>query len=172
MHHKIPKMYRKDIFTIDYSKLKGIGISLLIFDLDNTLASLEETTVSKTVKEYLDTLKKDFTIVIVSNSNKKRVEPFARDLKIDYYAFALKPLTKSIKKIIHKYKVESKNIAIIGDQWMSDMKLGNKMGLYTILVDPIAEKDLKITSINRFFENRLLKKYKQEKLFEKGKYYE
>jgi len=172
MHQKIPKMYQQNIFAINYSKLKDLGISLLIFDLDNTIARLDEKIASEKVKQLVNILKKDFIIVIVSNSNKKRVEPFAKDLQVDFYPFALKPLTKSVKKIIHKYKHPKNKIAIIGDQWMSDMKLGNKMGLYTILIDPLAQKDLKITSVNRFFENKLLKKYKQKNLFEKGTYYE
>ena len=32
----IPDMYQKDIFHINYKKLKKSGITCLIFDLDNT----------------------------------------------------------------------------------------------------------------------------------------
>ena len=32
-----PTMYKKNIFDIDYKKLKENGIKCLVFDLDNTL---------------------------------------------------------------------------------------------------------------------------------------
>lgn len=34
----LPDMYKKNIFDINYDKLKKKGIKCLIFDLDNTLA--------------------------------------------------------------------------------------------------------------------------------------
>ncbi len=171
MHRYLPKMYQKDVFHIDYQKLKAMHIKLLIFDLDNTLALLEEEKPSEKLKKLIDHLKKDFVVVIISNSYQKRVEPFAQALEVDFYAFALKPLTKSVRKIQKKYKLANRSIVMIGDQFMSDMALGNKLGLYTILVDPLGQKDLKITSINRFFEKKIMRKYQKEKLFQKGKYY-
>ena len=45
-------------------------------------------------------------------------------------------------------------------------------GMFTILVDPLGKKDLKITSLNRFIENRILKKYEEKNIMKKGVYYE
>ena len=36
-----PNMYKKNIFEIDYNKLKEQGIKCLVFDLDNTLGLIE-----------------------------------------------------------------------------------------------------------------------------------
>ena len=54
---------------------------------------------------------------------------------------------------------------------MTDIMGGNKYGIYTILVDPLAKKELKVTGINRFFERRALKKLAKNNLFKRGEYY-
>ena len=41
-----------------------------------------------------------------------------------------------------------------------------------ILVDPLGEKDLKITGLNRKIEEKIVKRYEKRGLFERGKYYE
>ena len=54
----IPTMYYKNINEINYKKLKESGINCLIFDLDNTLALLDEKECSKELLEIISKLKK------------------------------------------------------------------------------------------------------------------
>ena len=58
-----PDMYKKDIFEIDYQKLKDKGIKCLIFDLDNTLGLLEHERCPAKTKKLLKGLQKDFLIL-------------------------------------------------------------------------------------------------------------
>ncbi len=168
----LPDIYKKNIFDINYSKLKKKDIKCLIFDLDNTLALIDSVKVEDKVKELITKLKKDFLVVIVSNSPEKRVSKFGKDLGVDYYPFALKPTIRTLKKIKSKYNLESKNIAIIGDQFITDMAYGYKGKITKIFVDPLAIKDLKITNINRYLEEKIMAKYNKNNLFKKGNYYE
>mgnify|MGYP005763625121 CR=1 FL=1 len=172
MSKYLPDIYRKNIFDIDYNKLKKKGIKCLIFDLDNTLALIDSVKVDVKVKELIAKLKKDFLVVIVSNSPKKRVLKFSSDLEVDSYPFALKPTIRTLKKIKSKYNLESKSIAIIGDQFITDMGYGYKGKITKIFVDPLATKDLKITNVNRYLEEKIMKKYSKNNLFKKGNYYE
>ena len=41
----LPDIYKKNIFAINYDKLKKKDIKCLIFDLDNTLALIDSTKV-------------------------------------------------------------------------------------------------------------------------------
>lgn len=168
----LPDIYKKNIFAINYDKLKKKGIKCLIFDLDNTLALIDSTKVESSVKELINKLKKAFLVVIVSNSPKKRVSKFSEDLGVDSYPFALKPTIRTLKKIKSKYNLESKQIAIIGDQFITDMAYGYKGKITKIFVDPLAVKDLKITNINRYLEEKIMAKYNKNNLFKKGNYYE
>ena len=49
MDKYIPNMYKKNILDINYEKLKEIGIKCLIFDLDNTIALIDENDIPKNV---------------------------------------------------------------------------------------------------------------------------
>ena len=168
----LPDIYKRNIFDINYKKLKDAGIKCLIFDLDNTIAKIDSVDIDNKTKELIERLKKEFIILIVSNSPKKRVKVFLDILDIDGYYFALKPSIRSLKRIKDKYNLSNKNIAIIGDQFITDMKYGYKGKIKKIFVDPIAVKDLKITNINRFLENIIIKKYSKLNKFKKGEYYE
>ena len=172
MNKYLPDIYRKNIFDINYDKLKKKGIKCLIFDLDNTLALIDSVKVDVKVKKLIVKLKKDFLVIIVSNSPKKRVKVFGNDLEVDIYPFALKPTIRTLKKIKSKYNLESKSIAIIGDQFITDMGYGYKGKITKIFVDPLAIKDLKITNVNRYLEDKIMKKYSKNNLFKKGNYYE
>ena len=63
-------------------------------------------------------------------------------------------------------------MVIIGDQIVTDIFAGNRFRIKTILVDPLGEKDMKITFLNRKIENAIVKKYMRKGIFERGKYYE
>ena len=168
----LPDIYKKNIFDINYSKLKKMGVKCLIFDLDNTLALINSVKVAVNVKELIFNLKKDFIVLIVSNSPKKRVSLFAKDLELDYYSFALKPSIKTLKKIKAKYNLDPNSIAIIGDQFITDMGYGYNGNIKKIYVDPLAIKDFKITNINRYIQGKIMSKYTKNNLFNKRKYYE
>ena len=164
-------MYKKNIFEIDYNKLKEQGITCLIFDLDNTLGLIEHEKCPLKTKKLLKELQKDFLILISSNNTKKRIAPYLKDLGIGGVAFSLKPSTKGLRKIKKHYNLNKKEMVMIGDQIVTDILSGNRYKIMTILVDPLGEKDLRITGLNRKIEARIIKYYKKRGMFERGKYY-
>lgn len=167
----IPSIYKKDIFNIPYDKLKEEGIKCLIFDLDNTLALLEDKECPVIVKELVDRLKEDFFVLIITNNVRRRVVPYENTLGIPSISMAMKPLTRGLRMVQQRYKFKKKEMVMIGDQIMTDVVSGNKFGIKTILVDPLSQKDLKITSFNRYIENKVVKKYSKKGIFKRGNYY-
>ncbi len=163
-----PTMYQKDIFSIPYESLQERGIRCLVFDLDNTLALVDEAKCPKRSQEWIEKLKKDFTVFVLSNNSKKRLLPYQEDLGIEGIAWALKPFPRGLRKIARKYHFKKDEMVMIGDQLMTDIRSGNAFGIMTILVDPLGTKEAKITGINRFLEKRVKKKIH----FKKGAYYE
>ena len=65
-----------------------------------------------------------------------------------------------------------KEMVMIGDQIVTDILAGNSFKCMTILVDPLGEKDLKITGINRAIEKKIVDRYMKKGVFERGRYYE
>lgn len=173
MSKYVPKMYRKTIYDINFDKLKEMGIKCLIFDLDNTILEIDKFVPEKKVCALIDKLKKDFKIYIISNnSHTDRIVPAAEALDVDYINFALKPFSKGFRRVVKEGKFKKSEICNIGDQIMTDVLGGNRFGIFTILVEPLSENELKVTGINRFFERIHLRRLAKRGLFKKGEYYE
>ena len=151
MENFIPDIYQKNIYDIDYHKLKKRGIKCLLFDLDNTLVPVKTDTPTKKVKELFHFLETDFKVIIISNSNRKRLIPFKEGLNVDVAASAHKPFKKKYLKIMATYKFKEHEIAAIGDQLLTDIYGANKIGITSILISPIGEYEKFGTKINRFF---------------------
>jgi len=63
--------------------------------------------------------------------------------------------------------LENKEIAAIGDQIFTDVIGSNRMKMFSILVEPIKEKDIWITRLKRPIENYIKKEYLKTKDKEK-----
>ena len=173
MDNFIPDMYQKSIYHIDYEKLKENGIKCLLFDLDNTCIPYRVKEPNKKLIDLFETLKDmDFKVIIFSNASKKRLYPFKNILNVDCSARSRKPSVRKLLKILKMFKYELSDVAIIGDQLCTDILCGNKVGIKTILVNPMSREDMILTKIFRFIENRVFKKMAKMDILKKGKYYE
>lgn len=163
-----PKMYQENIYQIPYAQLKKQGIQCLIFDFDNTLVPSTKKEWNENLMTLMESLEeKEFIVLILSNNFKRRFTEFQKECHVRIITSAYKPLTFKYKKIMKEYHLKAEQMAMIGDQMMTDMLGANQLGIYTILVDPLEKCDLKVTSVNRKLEKVIKKKYQ----FEEGKYY-
>ena len=101
---------------------------------------------------------------ILSNSNKKeKVKEVARKLGLEYSYLGMKPLKRGFKKAKKMLDLENNEIAAVGDQIFTDVIGSNRMKMFSILVEPIKEKDILITLIKRPIENYIKKQYLKTK---------
>ena len=172
MEKYLPDVYRESIYDINYKKLKEQGIKCLLFDLDNTIVPYNERILRAETKELFYQLKQlGFKLLIFSNSPKIRVKAFGRELNVDIFSGARKPSIKGFNKILKKYKYTENQVAIIGDQILTDVVGGNKVGIMTILITPVG-KDPIWTKLNRVRERKIMQRLRDNNLFKKGKYYD
>lgn len=173
MEKYVPDMYQKSIYTVDYSKLLTIGIKCLLFDLDNTVVPSKSIEPSLKAKDLFISLKqKGFRVIIFSNSPKFRIKKFQSFFEVECICNAMKPWSKNFRKVMSNHRLSENEVAIIGDQIMTDVVGGNKVGITTILVNPIATRDFIWTIPNRIRERKIMKKLRDRDLFCKGRYYE
>lgn len=171
MKRIIPDMYKKNIYEINYEKLKKMGKKYLFFDLDNTIISYLQNKPIKENKILFDKLKKmGFEVFIFSNSPSNRLEPFEKELNVKAFSESMKPLKKGYKKVLNMY--DKDKCVFIGDQIMTDVIGAKRNGLYVIFIDRINNKEPIYTKFWRFFEFFVLKRYERKKYLVKGKYYE
>ena len=169
----VPDIYKKSIFDIDYDYLKEKGIKCLVYDLDNTLAKIDNNKLDKNTIDLIKKLKKDFSIYIVTNnSNKTRVTEVSNQLGVSYVSFALKPSKIGFNKILKKENIKKQEMCVIGDQIVTDIIGGNRSKTLTVLVEPLGVKDLKVTSFNRFLEKKIINRLEKKNKFKKGEYYD
>ena len=86
-----PFMYKKNIYEIDYKKLKDMGVKCLIFDLDNTLGLISHKECPKETKELIKKLKKEDKLIIITSHIKEDI----LDLADEVYRFDSGVLTKN-----------------------------------------------------------------------------
>ena len=171
MSKYIPDMYKKNIYEIDYDKLKKMGKKYLFFDLDNPLISYLE---KKPTKENIELFKKlddmGFKCFIFSNSHVERLKPFKEKLNIEVFTGSMKPLKKNYKKVLNRF--DKDKCVFIVDQIMTDVIGAKRNDLFVIFLDRINDSEPIYTRFWRFFERFIIKKYEKEEKFKKGKYYD
>lgn len=155
-----PKAYFKNIREIDIEFLKKNKIKGIILDVDNTLINYYKEFENGT-EQWVENLKQQgMKLCIVSNTNKvQKVKMVAEKLQLPYFYFAKKPLKMGFLKAKKLMNLNSENVAAIGDQIFTDVIGSNRCKMFSILVEPIEEKDILITKIKRPFEKRILQKY-------------
>lgn len=155
-----PDFYCNNVRDVKLEFLLANKIKGIILDVDNTLIDYYRNFENGTI-EWVNELKKSgIKFCIVSNSNKlDKVQYVAETLDIPFFHFAKKPLKSGFLKAKKKMGLEAENIAAIGDQLMTDVIGSNRCNMFSILVKPIAEKDIFITKIKRPIENKVMKSY-------------
>ena len=155
-----PDEYVESIHHIDYEKLSRRGIKNLIFDIDNTI---EPYDVARPTKRSLELIRRlcgmGFLLLLVSNNSKKRVDSFNESLRLNAVSRAKKPLKSAVLRIMEKVKAEKDATVFIGDQVFTDVWCARRLGIYSILVKPIAERDEISVRWKRGLERIVLNSY-------------
>ena len=140
------------------------NIKAILLDIDNTILDTEDNMVEGLEDWVKNIQNQGIKFCIVSNTNKKKkAERMSKILDIPYVYFAKKPLKfgfKKAKKILQEEN--NQNIAVIGDQVLTDVLGANRCKMYSILVAPLKSSDIWVTKFNRLLEKQILKKYFRE----------
>lgn len=157
-----PNDYFESVKQISISYLNENNIKALILDVDNTILDFDRNIPEGIDKWCKDLKKQNIKFCILSNSNhKEKVKMVAEKLDIPYFYFGTKPLKRGFKKAIKLLEEKEENIAAVGDQIFTDIIGANRCKMFSILVKPIAHKDILITKIKRPLENFIIKKYQK-----------
>ena len=146
MNSSLTKIYwntKLPIYKISHSKLSEKGITCLLIDVDGTLLSRNSNTIPSKVKTWINKSKEIFELYLISNNpSEKRIYKIGKELGINYKCRALKPRIKKTLEVIHNLKKDKNHIAIIGDRIFTDIIVGNRCNIKTILVKRLNKKGL------------------------------
>lgn len=161
-----PREIVKDIYAIDFMKLKSAGVRALILDIDDTLIPKEVNDVLPAVFEWVLARKEEgFKLCLTSNSRHPlRVKYFGDTLGVPAIFMGFKPLPFSFWKSLEILKASPAETAMIGDQLFMDILGANLLNIYSIFIDHRKEEDLLIRKWMRQAEQWLLAKPKPAEL--------
>ncbi len=146
MFNTLTKVYwdtKLPIYKISLSKLSDKGIKCLLLDVDGTLLSRNTEIIPTSVKNWIKNSKELFDLYLISNNpSEKRIEKIGNELGINYKYRALKPQKKSTLEVIRKMNIDKNNTAIIGDRIFTDIIVGNRCNIKTILVQSLNKKGI------------------------------
>ncbi len=161
----IPNYYVKNIYEIPISFFKENNIKFILCDLDNTLDAYDVyTPCKKALKLKEELIKENIKIFIISNNKGKRVENYAKNLGVKYLSSSNKPFAFKINRFIKEQNINKEETVLIGDQLLTDIKAGLRVGIKTVLCDKLVDRDQFTTRFNRLIDNPLRKRYKRKGL--------
>ncbi|SHG67032.1 hypothetical protein SAMN02745221_00730 [Thermosyntropha lipolytica DSM 11003] len=160
-----PKLYVASLRDIPLEQFKEMGKKAFIFDLDNTITAWNSNEIAEDIVEWFMAIKEQgFKICLVSNNGEQRVLGVARSLDIPYVCRAGKPRRGAFYKALSVLQVSPEEAVVVGDQIFTDILGGNRAGIDTVLVMPIARREFIGTKISRFFEYFIIRRLKKDLL--------
>lgn len=163
----LPNEFVNNVYAITPEHLKNLGIKGIITDLDNTLVEWDRPLATPELTNWFRSMKDaGIQITVVSNNNETRVGKFCEPLGIPFIHRARKPLAVSYKKVYQLLNLKADEVCMIGDQLLTDVFGGNRQGIHTILVVPVASTDGIWTRFNRMVERRILSSFKKQGLLQ------
>lgn len=149
-----PDYNLEKIYDINLEHLKKSGINAILFDLDSTLMASKSGVYSDEVVEWLNYVRQDFFIAVVSNNkNPDYIEKVRKVSDFPLLFDAKKPKTKKIREFLSFHNINVKECVLVGDRPLTDILCGKRLGCRTILVDSItAETESNVVRFARFLE--------------------
>ena len=118
--------------------LGELGITLLLSDLDFTLAPKSVSRPDEGLRQWIAALgAAGITLMIVSNNRSgRRVTDFCADLGVGYQGHAGKPSPKGLEAAMRKAGADRSQTAMLGDKLLTDVLAANRCGVLALMVEP------------------------------------
>ena len=119
--------------------LRERGITLLLSDLDFTLAAKRTRRPDQPLRDWIAALRTagiDFMIVS-NNRSGSRVTEFCADLGVPYQGHAGKPSPRGLEAAMRRAGADRAHTAMLGDKLLTDMLAANRAGVLPLMVEPV-----------------------------------
>ncbi len=156
----LPTTIYNNIYEITPDKLKELGISALILDIDNTLVTYDDPEPTEPVKNWLDALHSaGISTAFVSNNHQPRVESFCKGMDCYFHADSAKPSRRYLFEAMKFMGSDIGSTAAVGDQIFTDVYAAKRCGMRAFLVPPIKDKLTLFFRTKRLLEKPFLRLY-------------
>jgi HAD superfamily phosphatase (TIGR01668 family) len=123
---------------LQHYQLKG-----LVLDVDETLVPLRVSQASDELRQWVEQIRPVVSVWLVSNNlSQTRISSIAKSLNLPYMLGAGKPSRRKLKKAAEAMNLSVEQVAMVGDRLFTDVLAGNRLGMFTILVEPMLDPAL------------------------------
>lgn len=115
------------------------GIRALVLDVDRTLLPRRQALLPAAAELWLQEASRRLPIHLLSNNpSRRRISAVAERAGLPFTTSAAKPRRAALRRVLAELKLPPARVALVGDRLFTDVLVGNRLGLYTVLVKPIA----------------------------------
>jgi HAD superfamily phosphatase (TIGR01668 family) len=126
------------ILSLTSEALQQQGLKGLVLDVDETLVPISMTEASSELQQWLQSLHPDTQVWLVSNNiSQSRISRIAQSLNLPYILGAGKPSRRKLRQAVQSMGLPFEQVAMVGDRLFTDVLAGNRLGMFTILVEPM-----------------------------------
>jgi uncharacterized protein len=127
-----------NVLSLTPALIRDHGLRGLVLDIDDTIVPVKTTEVSPEIVAWLTEIRQDCKIWLVTNNpQRKRIATIANSLDLPYLLSAAKPSSRKLRQAVEDMALPYAQVAMVGDRIFTDVLGGNRLGLLTILAQPI-----------------------------------
>lgn len=128
----------KTILSLTSDIIQQNNIQGLVLDVDETLVPISDNQASPELTVWVEKIKPLASLWLVSNNiSQYRIRRIAESLNLPYIAGAGKPSRRKLKKAVEAMNLPVEQVGMVGDRLFTDVLAGNRLGMFTILVEPM-----------------------------------
>jgi HAD superfamily phosphatase (TIGR01668 family) len=112
----------------------------LVLDVDDTLVPTSTPDIAPDLHAWVETIRPIAPIWLVSNNlSERRISRIAQSFDLPYILGARKPSRRKLRQAAESMQLPVERVAMVGDRLFTDVLAGNRLGMFTILVEPMVD---------------------------------
>ncbi len=128
------------IFDLTAQMLQENDIEGLILDVDETLVPFKKKEASEELRQWIGEIRQTTPIWLVSNNiSHARIGNIAKSIDLPFISAAKKPSRRRLREAADAMNLPVEKVAMVGDRLFTDVLAGNRLGLFTVLVEPMVD---------------------------------